>query len=318
MPKTLPEYLDWLDERADLKWPQPAPPVPIKATPYLKPIAGVRAVAWSVYGTLLTIDSGQLQQVHPQAIRMQIALQKTIEEFKMWQSMSRKPGQPWEYMLQQYREQIDNSRMAPGKRGDVIEIDSATVWEKLIEKLQKNEYSYDAGLLGSTSELAQKVAYFFHASLQGVKAAEGAAATLRRLTVGGVRQGLLDDGQVFTVPQLLRALRQQDPIDRLADVVSPDCVTLSYQHHARKPSPTLFAAALDQYKRLGFQPSQVLYVTQRLRDDLVAAKTVGFRTALLTADQNCGQVELADVRNAEMKPDRLVTAIGQVLQLVAP
>jgi FMN phosphatase YigB (HAD superfamily) len=317
LPMDLPEYLDWLDDRQGLRWPQPLPPSPLKATPFLKPLPEVRGVLWSVYGTLLTIDTGKLQHRHPQELRMQIALQKTIEEFKMWHSMSRKPGQPWEYLLQQYVDVLDQQRMAGRKKGDVPEIDSAKLWSKLIERLQRNEYQYDAQHYGDLEHFSEKVAYFFHANLQGVRATEGAAATLRQLTASGVRQGLLDDGQVFTVPQLLRALRVQEPVPMLADVIRPDWICLSHQHGVSKPSPTLFAAAAQMIRRAGLAPEQVLYVTQRLNDDLAAAKPLGFRTALLVGDKQCGQVELADVRQPDRKPDRLITNVAQVREIVA-
>ncbi len=316
-PMDLSEYLDWLDERQGLRWPQPLPPSPLKATPFLKPLPEVRGVLWSVYGTLLTIDTGKLQHRHPQELRMQIALQKTIEEFKMWHSMSRKPGQPWEYLLQQYVDVLDQQRMASRKRGDVPEIDSAAVWAKLIERLQKNEFQYDVQHYGDRESLSEKVAYFFHANLQGVRAAEGAAATLRQLTASGVRQGLLDDGQVFTVPQLLRALRAQEPVPMLSDVLRPDWICLSHQHGVRKPSQTLFEAAVEMTRRTGLAPGEVLYVTGRLNDDLAAAKPMGFRTALLVGDKQCGQVALADVRHPDRKPDRLITSVEQVREIVA-
>ena len=95
MAKTLSEYAEWLDERK-LVWPAAPKRVPITAKPSIGPLAGIRAVAFSVYGTLLRITDGQLLLQHPQAVRMEIALDKTIKEFNMWNSMTRKPGKPWE------------------------------------------------------------------------------------------------------------------------------------------------------------------------------------------------------------------------------
>ena len=167
MAKTLSEYLDWLDERTNLIFPKAPRLRPITAKPSIKPIPGVKVVLWSVYGTLLRIDSGRLLHQHPQELRMQIALQKTIEEFKMWFSMSRKPGQPWEYMLQQYNGVLEEMRMVgTGRKGDVPEIDSSQVWAKLIDRLVRNEYTWDESLYGGLEGLAVKVAYFFHAMLQ--------------------------------------------------------------------------------------------------------------------------------------------------------
>ena len=67
----------------------------------------VRAVLWTVYGTLLSIPPhGELLFQHPQDFVQEMALEKTISEFKMWGSMSRKPGQPADYMREIYRKAV--------------------------------------------------------------------------------------------------------------------------------------------------------------------------------------------------------------------
>lgn len=317
MGRSLNEYLDSLHERPDLIWPQPPVSVPMKATPYLKPLSGIRAVTWSVYGTLLTIDQGRLMHLHPQELRMQVALDKTIKEFNMWYSMSRKPGQPWEYMLRQYTKIVEELSLHSTKRkGDVPELDSGKIWLKIVERLDKNEYSYDVETYGDLEDLAAKVAYFFHASLQGVAAADHACETLRQLTAAGIRQGLLADGQVFTVPQVWFELRRQAPVEMLQEVLSPDCLILSSQLGVRKPSETLYREAVRTFERLGILPEQVLHVSHRLRDDLAVAKKFGFHTALVVADKNCTQVTAEEVRDPELKPDRLVSDLRQVRQIL--
>src|SRR5262245_40939132 len=102
MPLTLEQYATWLDKRADLSWPASPEPDRPKARPHLVRLPDVRAVLWSAYGTLLCVSTGELLFEHPQAFVMSLALEKTIAEFKMWGSMSRKPGQPSEYLRSIY------------------------------------------------------------------------------------------------------------------------------------------------------------------------------------------------------------------------
>ena len=80
MGKSLEEYADWLDEREDVKFPRPPRVDPPKAAPYVKPLRGIRVVLWDVYGALLRIADGELLVRHPQELRMEIALDKTIKE----------------------------------------------------------------------------------------------------------------------------------------------------------------------------------------------------------------------------------------------
>lgn len=317
MAKTVLEYIHYLQEKPGLIWPRPPKPVPLKATPFLKPIPAIKAVAWEIYGTLLTIDLGKLVQLHSQELRMQIALQKTIDEFHMWYSMSRKPGQPWEYMLRQYTTVLEELQMAGAKRkGDYPEVNSARVWNKLLDRLQRNEYAYDEDFFGDLDALAIKVAYFFHASLQGVAAAPAACETLKTLTMMGIRQALVADAQPFTTAQLSETLRSQSHFEGTSEVFASSLSTLSCEEGLRKPSLTFYEHAASRLRNAGIAPDRVLYVTHRLRDDIAGAKKVGFRTALLAADANCCSVTQEDMRDPALKPDRLLTEIAQVLEII--
>src|SRR5258708_25338746 len=85
MALTIEEYATYLDTR-DLTWPVPPEPNPPKARPHLTPLPGIRAVLWNVYGTLLCISEGELKFEIDNAFIMEVALEKTIHEFKMWNS----------------------------------------------------------------------------------------------------------------------------------------------------------------------------------------------------------------------------------------
>ncbi len=281
MAKTLTEYVEWLHERSDLRWPSPPAPVPVKATPYLKPLPGIRAVTWSVYGTLLRIPHGELLHISPDELPMQIALEKTIQEFNMWNSMTRKPGAPWESLLEPYRRFVEDDRLrATRRKGDVPEVDSAGVWKRVIGRLVQKEYKYDVAVCGDHDQLSQKMAYFFHASQQGVEATDRAAATLQAISEAGLRQSLLSDGQCFTFVQLLLAVSQQSTLPPPGQLFASECMTLSYQEEVRKPSEALYAAAVERFDRLGILPDQILHVGSRVREDLAKAKAAGMRTVL--------------------------------------
>src|SRR5262245_11724395 len=114
MPLTLEQYATYLDTRADLPWPAAPQPSPVKARPHLKRLDGIRAVLWNVYGTLLAIPLGELVFEHPHPFIMSNALDKTIQEFKMWASMSRKPGQPAEQLLGYYKRFLTEQQAVPG------------------------------------------------------------------------------------------------------------------------------------------------------------------------------------------------------------
>jgi FMN phosphatase YigB (HAD superfamily) len=318
MGKSIAEYLDWLDGRHELMWPKPPAIKPLNAKPSCNPLPGVKVVLWDVYGTLLSIVDGDLVHRHRQQVRVQVALEKTIQEFNMWYSMTRKPGQPWEYMLQQYSKLLEDAGMVGNiAKGDTPEIDSAKVWGKILERLVKHEYTWDAGLYGNQLELAEKIAYFFHANQQGVVASPDAAQALELVLRQGRRQGLLANAQSFTVAQLQRALREQNPDLVLRSLLHANYLHLSMQYGVRIPSPTLLARVERVFKQSGVLPENVLVVSCRLKDHLDIAKKFGFRTALYAADANACQVDAEDLKNPELRPDRLLTDLIQISDVLS-
>ncbi|RPI80214.1 MAG: HAD family hydrolase [Planctomycetaceae bacterium] len=316
MGKTLSEYADWLDQR-DLIWPAAPEPAAAKATPHLKPLPEVRAVVWSVYGTLLTIADGNLLHLVDDPLRMEVALDKTVQEFNMWNSMYRKPGAPWELMFQQYEPLVKEHQMT-GKvrRGEHAEVDSAKIWKILLERLLQKKYVWDAALYGNMDEYSQKVAYYFHSALQGVRSAPQALMALRSVREGGLLQGLVGDGQCFTTLQLRRALASEGFRDALDELVDERFVELSYALGVRQPAERLFEAPLEELREAGIKPGQALYVSCRLVDDLAPAKKLGLRTALYAGDRHSLQATGSQVRDPALKPDRILTELGQIRQIV--
>lgn len=316
MPKSLAEYADWLDER-QLLWPAAPAPLHPKATPFLKPFPEIRAVTWGGYGTLLSISGGRLMFLDPDPLVMEVALDKTIREFNMWNSMSRKPGAPWEYMFHQYKSLVEANELAASpKPGEAPEIDSAHVWEVLVERLTKKDFEWDTELYGDLSELSEKVAWFFHSALQGSAAQPNALAALKHVRAGGFEQGIVADGQCFTLMQLARNLAVQGKVPPLNKVFTRGCVSLSFQFGVRQPAVTLFEACLKKLKEFDIAPQEVLHVASRLKEELAPAKKLGMRTALYAGDAASLAATPAQIQDPDLRPDRILTDLRQIRQIL--
>ncbi|HEY2250376.1 MAG TPA: HAD family hydrolase [Planctomycetaceae bacterium] len=322
MPKSLEEYTQWLDERK-LLWPVAPAPMAPKATPYLKPLAGIRAVTWSVYGTLLTLAEGRLLFLHPDPLCMEVALDKTIHEFNMWNSMSRKPGAPWEYMFYQYKNLVEDRLLAASPQpGEAPEVDAARIWEVLIERLGKKDFSWDESFYGGIDELSEKVAWFFHRALQGAAAAPHALTALQHVREAGCAQGIIADGQCFTLVQLSRALARQEtktsPEESasLTNLFNRNSVFLSFDHGVRQPAPSLFGTCLARLAKAGVEPAEVLHVASNLKAELAPAKKLGMRTALYAGDAASLVATAAEVKDPELRPDRILTNLSQIRQII--
>jgi FMN phosphatase YigB (HAD superfamily) len=316
MPLTLEQYVERLDSRTDLPWPA-APKIDApKAKPALHAMP-VKAVFWTVYGTLVAVPQGELQYEHTQEFVTLAALEKLIKEFKMWQSMSRKPGAPSEYMRELYNKALTTLRLTAGGGGEKFpEVQVERVWDDIVKKLFQKDYTFDAVTYGPMNEYVKKIAYFYHASIQGSGPYPGAADALKLLADRGVMQGLLADGQCFTAGQLQRCLQQQDPDFDLNAVIMPALRIISAEKKARKPSDTLFKAAVAAAGAKGLAPSAVLHVGSNLARDIGPAKKHGFRTALFAGDKNSLAATPEQLKDAALRPDALVTELPQVLELI--
>jgi hypothetical protein len=313
MPLSLAQYADYLDTR-DLPWPAAPEIERPKAKPHLTPLPTVRAVTWNIYGTLLAIAGGDLVFVHPNDFVMNVALDKTVQEFKMWASMSRKPGQPADYMKYIYTQVADDLRLGTGGEKHP-EVPAERVWEEIIKKLFQKEYQFDAGFFGSLNEYSRKVAYFFHASLQGTTCYPGAADALAHVASAGLLQGFCADGQCFTPVQVQRGLAPQGG-GNLDELVPEASRALSYEVRGRKPSERLFKHSLQQLNARGITPEEVLHVGSRMAQDLVPAKRLGMKTALFAGDRASLQATPEQLKDSQTRPDVLLTELNQISEIV--
>lgn len=316
MPLTLAEYSDTLDDR-QLIWPQVPAAVPVNTAPSIKRLQGVELVLWDVYGTLLRVSEGQFRVFPKEEARLQIALDKTIHEFNMWKHMYRRPGPPWQSLIGLYKNITDRlSMVGTERRGDFTDVDLVDVWQGIIERLFEKEYQFDEGLYGDLREFSEKVAYFFHLNLQATEARESAVDAMTDLSAAGILQGLLSDGQCFTLVQLLRALSRQATLPPLHELFRPETLVLSTHLGIRKPSKTLFEHAIIQARALGVPASRILHVSCRLQTDLVPAKAAGMKTALLVAEKSGLEVSPELLKDPATRPDRLLTDLSQIAAMI--
>jgi FMN phosphatase YigB (HAD superfamily) len=315
MALTLQQYARYLDTRG-LPWPAPPEVDKVKARPHLVRLPHVRAVIWNIYGTLLAISHGDLLFEHPDKFVMDVALDKTIQEFKMWGSMTRKPGQPADYLAQVYSKLLAEQRTVQGGADKHPEVLADRLWEAFIKKLLQKEYSFDAGFYGSLNEFSRKIAYFFHSSLQGTAGYRGAAQALRYIRESGLTQGLLANGQCFTLVQLERGLAQQDPSLLLDQMIDPELRVLSSDLRARKPSERLFRQMLDLVRQRKIMPDQVLHIGSRIAQDLMPARRVGMKVGLFARDRASLQATAEQLKEPASRPDVLLTKLSQITEVV--
>jgi FMN phosphatase YigB (HAD superfamily) len=229
--------------------------------------------------------------------------------------MTRKPGQPAKYLGQIYADVLAKLRIAPSVGGDKYpEICADKLWEEILKKLLQKDYQFDAGFYGSLNEFSRKVAYFFHASLQGAVAFPKVAEALRQVSENGRAQGILANGQCFTLAQLQRALTAQDPWARLERLLDPELCILSYEQRVRKPSERIYRHLLAVLEKRGVRAGEALHVGSRLGEDVVPARRLGMRTALFAGDRASLDATAERLKDPGQRPDLLLTELDQLAE----
>jgi FMN phosphatase YigB (HAD superfamily) len=287
-----------------------------KAHAHVAPMP-IKAVFWTAYGTLLNVLQGELLFEHPQEFVTDNALDKTIKEFNMWNSMSRKPGAPAEQLKDYFTKALTTLKMIGHGAEKNPEVQAEKVWDDIVKKLLQKEYKFDVNLYGAMNEFTKKIAYFYHASIQGAAAYPGAADAVRLLADRGVVSGLLADGQCFTPAQIHKAFREDDPSFDVNAYFPANVRVLSCDKLARKPSDTILKAAVAAAAARGWKPEQVLHVGSNVVRDIAPAKRHGFRTALFAGDKNSLVATADHLKEPEFRPDALLTELPQVLDIVA-
>lgn len=235
----------------------------------------------------------------------------------MWGSMVRKPGQPADYLGDIYRRVLGDLRLAPSPKEKHPEIHSERIWEEIVKKLRKKEYKFAMDFYGSLGEYSRKIAYFFHASLQGTACYAGAAQALEHVYHAGLKQGIIADAQCFSLVQLERGLAQQRGGVRADLLFTRSLRAMSWEVGGRKPSERLFKHCLIPLQSMGIAPAQVLHVGSRIVLDLIPAKRLGMRTALFAGDKESLQATPEQLKNQATRPDVLLTELSQIAEIVA-
>jgi FMN phosphatase YigB (HAD superfamily) len=232
--------------------------------------------------------------------------------------MTRRPGQPAEYLATLYEQALLKQKMASGGgRERLPEVASELLWESVIKTLIPKDYRFDAGFYGSLNEFSRKVAYFFHRCLQGTACYPGAAHAMLRVRSAGRMQGLLADAQSFTALQLQRGLADQVPGIRLEDLLDDGLRFLSCQMQGRKPSERIFRKVQTALKETGLAPEEVLHVGNSMVRDVAPARRLGFRTALFAGDKNSLQATPEQLKDPASRPDVLLTELSQLAEVIS-
>jgi putative hydrolase of the HAD superfamily len=275
---------------------KPLVPQPTGVGPLLGPLDMIRAVVFDVYGTLVISGCGD------------IGLTQTET-----------PGSPFEDAWAAVRlpseaaptdgsaalsaliRQVHATSRAAGVEHP--EVDILAIWHRLLQ----------AQGMKADDRLRRRLALEYELRTNPVWPMPGLTETLDELADRGLVLGIVSNAQFYT-PLMLRAFFGRS-LDELA--FDEACCAWSYRQGVAKPSTTVYAPALDGLReRHGIAAHEVLYIGNDMRNDIRPAQALGCRTALFAGDARSLRLRRDDPGIELVQPDRVVTALPQVLDLL--
>lgn len=270
-------------------------PFPTDIPARLRPLAGIRAVAFDVYGTLLISAAGDALGEAEANDRGFI-----IREAVTASGIDMSPKSLFRLELELDAE-IDRQRAAARSSGiDYPDPDVRDVWSAVLG---------DAGAAATFRQI-ERLSVEYELSANPTWPMPGAIACLRALH-SRAALGIVSNAQ-FSTPLIMD--EQLGPSFR--NLVPQDCCLWSYQYGRAKPSKELFEIAAERFASLGISRSACLFVGNDMLNDIWAAAACGWRTALFAGDARSLRMRENDERCRNLRPDLIITALAQLPPLL--
>ena len=270
------------------RYVRPMAPLSTGLTPDLSRLEPFAAVLFDVYGTLLVSEAGELDQ----DLSINVpdpALQQLIAAY----GISRTPGE----LVQALHQAVVRDHAMQRSRGvDYPEVDILKIWQQVLHRHRR--------------DAVREFALAWELLVHPVDAMPGLRQTLDHLCNRRIPMGIISNAQFYTALQLRWILAL--PLDRAG--ILPDLIFLSFRNKSAKPSIAMFLAAAAELARRGLEPADALYLGNDMRNDIIPADTVGFKTALFAGDRRSLRLHSDDPNCRSVAPDAVLTDLRQLIR----
>lgn len=123
-----------------------------------------------------------------------------------------------------------------------------------------------------------------------------------------IRLGIVSNAQFYT-PYLFSWLLDLDA-EKLG--FDPDLTIYSFQYGKAKPSADLFEIIRRRLEKAGISSTDVAYIGNDMRNDIVPAHIAGFQTILFAGDKRSLRLRKEDPKCSAITPDMMVIQLDQL------
>ncbi len=266
---------------------RPLVPIPTGIAPDLSKMQRFSAMLFDVYGTLLISSAGDIGLNRRPVERMD-DLQGLL---KRW-DIDRTP----QSLVDALDRAIEKAHRIRRKQGiNYPEVDIVRVWQQAF------------GIDNITWLKAFALEY--ELLVNPVYPMPGVEELLLTCKSRKMPMGIISNAQYYTIDlleQFLGATLEKQGLDRRL-------LFFSWREEHAKPSTVMFKRAKAVLFGMGIPAASVLYVGNDMRNDILPAKSVGFKTALFAGDRRSLRLRESDGRCRHLSPDLIVTDLRQLI-----
>ncbi len=271
-----------------LRHVRPLSPIPSGLEADLSAVQKFGAMLFDVYGTLLVSTAGEIGP-HHDTDKHHDALQALLQQYAIKRS-------PQSVMAQMQRH-IKSTHQEKRQQGIVHpEVDIMKIWRDVLAAGEETSWINDFAL---EFELIVNPVY----PMPGLKTLLTACQASKLVT------GIVSNAQRYTI-EVLRWFLGRD-LDGWG--FNSTLLFFSWRYGEAKPGRLMFDRAKTALAAMGIPAHAVLYIGNDMRNDVLPAQSVGFKTALFAGDRRSLRRRTDDAHCRDLRPDLVVTDLRQLL-----
>ena len=263
---------------------------PTNEKAWMAPLAGIKAVVFDIYGTLLISGSGDTG----------VNYDESAAEEAMMAAFNKEGIVTTPTMeLAKGRQRLIAEDHARSKAAgtEFPEVEIREIWKRLLEESR----------FAIPDDRLERVIMRHECAVNPVWPMPEAKEVLTECLDRGLSMGIISNAQFYTRP-LLECLLG----GALEDLgFRKDLCLWSFEEREAKPSPVLFARLGALLEREGIGVEGVLYVGNDMRNDIAPAAAQGFRTALFAGDAR--SLRWREEDGLTVRPDLVLTELDQLI-----
>ncbi len=275
---------------------QPLEPRPTGAVAQLGPLVGIRAVLFDIYGTLFISASGDIG-LADNSIQGDAAA-----EALLCAGIELTVG--GDEVVKRLHEAIREEHAAAKKQGiEFPEVDIREIWMTTLRRLRA------AGQIeGEIPPDLERLCVEYEVRTNPVWPMPGLGESLEACRAMGLQLGIVSNAQFFT-PALFEGLLGSTPDDLGFD---EHLRYYSFEHGHAKPGTVLYQKAAQILVSQGIAAAETLYLGNDMRNDILPAQKVGFRTALFAGDARSLRLRAEDPLVSGITPDLVILHLSDL------